>query len=207
MKHFSLILFAIFISACTPKSRLQQIGKEKASIPSVKPKPNRTISKNEGKQIIEIDRKSKKLNPPTALEGNLIQTGGVVMVLARQLTIDLNVSGSNVSQILAMQNYIQNNWHYIHDPKRDKDTWRSAEATIELRYKGKFPGDCDDFAILMASLARQIGLESRMLGGFHNREGHAFAEFKVPLNELRPIIAADSTLITKIFEMSIMNIG
>jgi hypothetical protein len=179
------IFFAIVIAllSCTPKSRLQQIAISHANKPAVTPVPDRTITKEEDKQIIEIDRKGNRLTPPTPIEGNLIQTGGSVLVLARQLTIDLNISGSNVSQILAMRDYIQENWHYIHDPMRDKDTWRSADATIALRYKGKFPGDCDDFAILMASLARQIGLESRMLGGFYQGEGHAFAEFKVPKNE------------------------
>lgn len=187
VKLLLVILFGIQLFSCTPKSRLQQLAMEHATKPAVLPIPDKTISKEDQKKIINIDDNAVQLTPPTPIQGNLIQTGGTVMLLARQLAIDLNTSADNVSQLIAMKEYIQRNWHYIHDPQYDKDTWRSAEATIALRYKGKFPGDCDDFAILMASLARQIGLESRILGGFYNGEGHAFAEFKLPNNDLRRI--------------------
>lgn len=178
------ILLLICLNACTPKSKLVAIAgqrKKDAVTPAVVPLPDKTISKEEKKKIIDIN--GNNLTPPTPIEGKLIQTGGSVGVLACKLAIDLDIQGSNVSQILAMQKYVNKNWHYIHDPKRSRDTWRSAEATIALRYKGKFPGDCDDFAILMASLAKQIGLRARIIGGFSNSGGHAFGEFNLPQNE------------------------
>ena len=94
-----------------------------------------------------------------------------------KLTIDLKTGPHQVKQILEMQEYVFKNWHYVFDPDSGHDTWRSAEATLALKYKGKYTGDCDDFAILMASFARQIGLRSRMVGGFSSEGGHAFAEF------------------------------
>ena len=84
-----------------------------------------------------------------------------------------------ILQILLMKEHIKQNWHYIFDPNTGSDTWRSAEATLSLKYKGKYTGDCDDYAILLASLARQIGLKSRVVGGFNGSYGHAFAEFLV----------------------------
>lgn len=179
--YFSILFLSI---SCTSKSKLANLAIAHAKKTETVPEPNSTISKNEEKSIIEIDESNEILTPPTPIQGNLIQTGGSVLVLVRELTIDLEVSGSNVTQILAMKEYVQSRWHYIHDPDRDRDTWRSAETTIALRYNNKFPGDCDDFAILMASLARQIGLKSRVVGGFYQGQGHAFAEFKVPEDEI-----------------------
>jgi hypothetical protein len=180
-----IFLFLICFSACTPRSKLITIAGQRhkdAITPAVIPEPGKTISKDIKKTIIR--KEGAKLTPPTPIEGKLIQTGGSVGLLARELAIDLNIQGSNVSQILAMQKDVFKNWHYIHDPKRSRDTWRSADATIALRYKGKFPGDCDDFAILMASLAKQIGLRARIIGGFSSsNSGHAFAEFNLPQNE------------------------
>jgi hypothetical protein len=183
-QKYIYFIFLITIVSCTSKSRLSTIALAYANKPEKLPDPNKTISKDEEKSLVEINQSNDKLNPPTSIEGNLIQTGGSVLVLARELTIDLEISGSNVSQILAIKEYIHNNWHYIHDPDKDADTWRSAETTIALRYKNKFPGDCDDFAILLASLARQIGLKSRVVGGFYQGQGHAFAEFKIPQDEI-----------------------
>ncbi|WP_321299263.1 transglutaminase-like domain-containing protein [Marinifilum fragile] len=183
---WSVFLIAICFTSCTPKSKLLTIARQRqkdANTPAVIPKPERTISKNTSPKVIR--KSGVKLTPPSPIEGKLIQTGGSVEVLASELAIDLNIQGSNVSQIMAIHKYIIRNWHYIHDPKKSKDTWRSAETTIALRHKGKFPGDCDDFAILMASLAKQIGLRSRMVGGYSGSQGHAFAEFLLPENEKR----------------------
>ena len=188
-----LVLISILHTGCMSRTskelkiqRALLIAEERekiAGLPENTPDPSNTISEKKEKKIIDISEDEKELTPPTPIEGDLIQTGGIVAKLATQLTIDLGVQGSNVSQIIAMQKYIQGRWHYIHDPARDKDTWRSAEATIKLRHHGKFPGDCDDFAILMASLAKQIGLKSRMVAGTYNGGGHAWAEFKLPYEE------------------------
>jgi transglutaminase/protease-like cytokinesis protein 3 len=186
MRTMLIMAIAINLASCTPRSKILTIARQRqkdAHTPAVVPKPEKTISKHTDPKVIR--KNGAKLTPPSPIEGKLIQTGGSVEVLASELAIDLNIQGSNVSQILGIHKYIMKNWHYIHDPKRSKDTWRSAETTIALRHKGKFPGDCDDFAILLASLAKQIGLRARMVGGFSNNQGHAFAEFLLPDNEKR----------------------
>lgn len=181
---------------CSNSGRSKIIAKAKAeaSKSNTIPVPN-TIIKNIEPKIIGIDSiitpKEEKLikndlkkdKIPNA-QGKLIQVEGLVLKEVMELTIKLKTSSSQIEQILALQNYVRSNWHYVFDPNTGSDTWRSAEATLSLKYQGQYSGDCDDFAILIASMARQIGLESRMVGGFDNGDGHAFAEFLDSKNEL-----------------------
>lgn len=181
---------------CSNSGRAKIIAKAKAEAAKSQtvPEPN-TMVKDIVPKTVEIEDivtpKEEKLikkdlikNKIPPAEGNLIQVEGLVLKEVMELTIKLNTSESQVEQILAMQNHIKTNWHYIFDPDTGSDTWRSAEATLSLKYQGKYSGDCDDFAILLASMARQIGLRSRMVGGFDKEYGHAFAEFLVPDNIL-----------------------
>lgn len=194
----SLILLFVLQSCvgCSNSGKAKIIAKAKAeaSKNQTVPEPN-TMTKDAVPEIVEIEdivtpKEGKsikkeliesKIPPPI---GNLIQVEGLVLKEVRELTIKLKTSQSQVEQILKMQYYIYSNWHYIFDPDIGRDTWRSAEATLSLKYQGKYSGDCDDFAILMASIARQVGLKSRMVGGFDKGDGHAFAEFLVPIDGL-----------------------
>jgi hypothetical protein len=194
----SVMVLMFLLSSCTSCSRsgraqIIAMAKKEANKKNTIPEPN-TIIKDADPQIIEIEdiitpREKNSIKneliknriPPAV--GNLIQVEGLVLKEVSELNIKLNTSGSQIEQILAMQKYVFKNWHYIFDPVTGKDTWRSAEATLSLKYKGQYSGDCDDFAILMASIARQIGLRSRMVAGFDGDSGHAFAEFLVPVNE------------------------
>lgn len=134
------------------------------------------------KNKIENDLINKKIPPA---EGKLIQVEGLVLREVNKLTIDLNTSSSQLEQIFAMNDYVYSKWHYVFDPSLNTDTWRSAEATISLKYKEIYSGDCDDFAILMASFARQIGLDARVVAAFDDSgNGHAFSEILVPENDL-----------------------
>ena len=173
------------------------MAKKEANKKTMVPEPN-TIKIGQEPKIVKlddiltskertsIDNELVKNKIPPAV-GNLIQVEGLVLKDVSELNIKLNTSGSQVEQIVAMQKHVYKNWHYIFDPIRGRDTWRSAEATLSLKYKGQYSGDCDDFAILMASFARQIGLRSRMVGGYDGNSGHAFAEFLVPETELNNI--------------------
>jgi hypothetical protein len=125
----------------------------------------------------------------STIQGDLVQTEGKVVDHVMELIIDLKQKralpndASSVEQILAIRNHISNNWSYVNDPIRNIDTWRPASITIDMIHKGMYSGDCDDYAILLASFARQVGLESRFVAGFsrNDRElGHAWAEFMVP---------------------------
>lgn len=178
-------------NGCTQASRARTVAKARSESrkKASKPKP-KTLIKEEEPEAVKIDdvlspeekkvisNKLKKDKIPPA-KGNLIQVEGLVLKEVTELTIDLQTTSSPIEQILLMKEHIKQNWHYIFDPNTGTDTWRSAEATLSLKYKGKYTGDCDDYAILLASLARQIGLKSRVVGGFNGSYGHAFSEFLV----------------------------
>ncbi|WP_298766714.1 transglutaminase family protein [uncultured Polaribacter sp.] len=194
-----LLTTAFFFNSCNSCSRsgrakIIAMAKKEASKKKTIPKPN-TIIKNLKPQVINIEdivtpkenvtiKKDLIKNKIPPAIGHLIQVEGLVLKEVTELNIKLSTSGSQIEQILVFQDYIRKNWHYIYDPVTGKDTWRSAEATLSLKYKNQYSGDCDDFAILIASVARQIGLRSRMVGGYDGDSGHAFAEFLVPKKEL-----------------------
>ncbi|MFT6843069.1 MAG: hypothetical protein ACJASR_001843, partial [Psychroserpens sp.] len=174
---FIALFIAIIFKACLPISAMKSMAEKEAEKENTIPEPN-TIVKNIEPQVVrikdvttpeeEVNIKKELINSkiPPAI-GQLIQVEGLIVKEVSELNIKLNTSGSQVEQIVAMQKYVFKNWHYIYDPIRGSDTWRSAEATLSLKYKGQYSGDCDDFAILMASFARQIGLRSRMVAGYY----------------------------------------
>jgi hypothetical protein len=123
-------------------------------------------------------------------ENKLIQTEGLVFNNVSDIIAQNgHTSGNKYEQITVLWKYTYNNWNYINDPniqQTGEDRWRSATQTIENYYFSKphkYSGDCDDFAILMASFARQVGLRSRFVCAIGNGGGHAYAEFFVPNNE------------------------
>ena len=192
--YFGLILAIQSCQSNSKSGRKKMIetamAKKEGNKRSTTPRPN-TIKKDIDPKIISINRISTPdeisriernlINSKIPkVKGKLIQVEGLVLKEVTELSIKLNTSDSQVEQILEMKDFVFKNWHYVFDPNTGSDTWRSAEATISLKYKNKYSGDCDDFAILMASFARQIGLESRMVGGFSGNSGHAFAEFLLP---------------------------
>lgn len=66
---------------------------------------------------------------------------------------------------------INNNWKYVHDPKGFEYNSKASE-TIQNRSNGKFTGDCDDHAILMAACVQAVGAKSRIVLSL----GHAYPE-------------------------------
>lgn len=209
MKHkliilLSMIVFAFLLNSCTSCSKSGRakiialaMAKNEARKKVTLPTPE-TIKIDTDPKIIEVtpdqeinneliikeaEKKNNKKIPEA--EGVLIQVEGLIAKEVSELTIDLDTGSNQIKQIIELRDYVYSKWHYVFDPASGHDTWRSAEATLSLKYKGKYPGDCDDYAILMASFARQIGLESRVIGAYNTSgSGHAFAEFLVPKNEL-----------------------
>lgn len=89
-------------------------------------------------------------------------------------------SSNAYTQLELAWKYVKDNWQYIHDPRSDVDTWRSAYETIQDYYSNGnkvYCGDCDDFAILMASFARQVGYDSRCVCVHGAEGGHMYAQF------------------------------
>ena len=196
---FFIIITAIACTSKTQKAKLiaEAMAKNEAIKNATLPHPETIILDNNPEiidltpeqkinntEIIKKAEESQNKEIPNT-KGSLIQVEGLVLKEVSELNIKLNTSGSQIDQIIAMKEYVFDNWHYIYDPETGGDTWRSAEATLSLKYNGQYSGDCDDFAILMASFARQIGLKSRMIGGYErNGNGHAFAEFLIPTYEI-----------------------
>jgi len=114
--------------------------------------------------------------------GTKIQTGGWVFKnVSDVITKNGDHSGDKEKQLEILWKYARSHWTYINDPAGTEDTWRSASETIETYYfttEKQYTGDCDDFAILMASFARQVGLESRFVCAIGNLGGHAYAEYQ-----------------------------
>lgn len=133
--------------------------------------------------VSEIPRQTISHNTvlpdPKDLRGNKIQTEGIV----RQNVVDILSNHPNLNkrqQLETLWRYAKDNWNYLNDPYTETDTWRPANETISDYYliNGKcYTGDCDDFAILMASFARQIGFQSHFVVVYNQNEGHAYAEF------------------------------
>lgn len=114
--------------------------------------------------------------------GTKIQTGGWVFKnVSDVITKSGDHSGNKEKQLEILWKYACSHWTYINDPAGTVDTWRSASETIETYYftnEKQYTGDCDDFAILMASFARQIGLNSRFVCAIGSEGGHAYAEYQ-----------------------------
>lgn len=114
--------------------------------------------------------------------GKKIQTGGFVFKNVSDILAKYgqNCYGNNYEQMKVLWKYVKEHWNYITDPYDINDTWRSAYETVENYYfvaGACYSGDCDDFAILMASFARQIGFRSHLVTAFNDKGGHAYAEF------------------------------
>jgi len=76
-------------------------------------------------------------------------------------------------QLCAMHLHLSSNWKYISDPTTISLDYNSpADRTIALG----LAGDCDDFAVLVASCVEAIGGISRIVVGECSRGGHAWAE-------------------------------
>ena len=78
----------------------------------------------------------------------------------------------NIDQVCKIYNYIYKNWKYVSDP-RGIDYYSKASLTIN----NDLTGDCDDFAILLATVIESVGGRARISSATNkNRDVHAFTE-------------------------------
>lgn len=77
----------------------------------------------------------------------------------------------NISQICSVYDELFANWKYVNDP-RGSEFIAKASTTIKAELKG----DCDDFAILMATMIESIGGKTRIVAAFGEEGNHAYAE-------------------------------
>lgn len=82
-------------------------------------------------------------------------------------------SGAGIRQVRLIHAAISSSWKYVSDPAASWTDYASpARRTLALG----LAGDCDDFAILMASCVQAVGGRVRIVHGFHGGSGHAWAE-------------------------------
>lgn len=85
----------------------------------------------------------------------------------------------NIAQICSIYDFVAKNWAYVPDPRCTEYYQNASES---LKHGGDHiprggAGDCDDFAILMASMIESISGTSRItLATNPNVPGHAFTE-------------------------------
>lgn len=80
-----------------------------------------------------------------------------------------------VEQVARLFTHVRERWRYVNDPQ-GVDYFASASETID----NGFAGDCDDFAILLASMVTSIGGRARLVMMDGPQGGHAYAEACLP---------------------------
>jgi len=77
----------------------------------------------------------------------------------------------HVEQVAEIWTAVRREWRYVNDP-RGRDYFASARETIDNGYVG----DCDDFAIVLASMVTAVGGEARHRAHVGPAGRHAYAE-------------------------------
>ncbi|MFO8064293.1 MAG: transglutaminase domain-containing protein, partial [Spirochaetia bacterium] len=87
---------------------------------------------------------------------------------------DMQMPGATgVKQIAAIHRYASAQWKYVNDPVVSaSDYYSAADRTVA----SGLAGDCDDFAVLMASAVEAVGGRARIMHGSCADGGHAWAE-------------------------------
>ena len=80
----------------------------------------------------------------------------------------------NIGQVCDLFDYCISNWSYVNDAQKG-EVIESAPNTL----KNGLNGDCDDFAVLMASMVMAVGGEARISYVYKGNRGHAFAEVNI----------------------------
>ena len=98
----------------------------------------------------------------------------------REQGLDLvsNRSGAQtIDQIRSIYDYMVGNWTYVSDWK-SLDEFQYSNYTLDrgIKVGSSGQGDCDDFAILLASLIESIGGTPRVIFAYSPHGGHAYTE-------------------------------
>jgi PKD repeat protein len=93
----------------------------------------------------------------------------------RRLILEYPGDGT-ISQICSIYDYMVGNWSYARDTRGIEEFQYSNESLLNRHGKFSGQGDCDDFAILMASLIESIGGTSRIVLAYGPTGGHAYTE-------------------------------
>lgn len=98
-------------------------------------------------------------------------TDSLVRSYALSAVDSSNAGSYNIYQICDIYDKLYSDWVYVNDP-HGKEYIASASESVRL-----LRGDCEDYAVLMASLIESIGGTSRIIIAYNaDGEGHAYAE-------------------------------
>ncbi len=96
----------------------------------------------------------------------------------KAVTIAADCPGDHtIDQICSIYEYVKDGWHYVPDP-RGIDYFFAASESLEIGEEADCAGagDCDDFAILMATLIESIGGTTRIVLADNVSGAHAYTE-------------------------------
>lgn len=81
-----------------------------------------------------------------------------------------------VEQVARIWSHVRGRWAYANDPRGDEFFGKASETLTNLTEQGKYAGDCDDFAIVLAAMTEAIGGRARIVMLDGEQGGHAYAE-------------------------------
>lgn len=88
-----------------------------------------------------------------------------------------------LSEILAVRNFASEHIRYSNDPLTEEQVQDPERITEQIIKFGKAAGDCDDLALWIAAISRQLGREAQFVTvGFEapGRYSHVFTRVKEP---------------------------
>lgn len=85
-----------------------------------------------------------------------------------------NPGNFSPEQICDVFEYCYNKWRYVNDPSGQEYLSKASETIY-----GSLIGDCDDFAVLMASCILAIGGDAAIVLAYNAESGHAYAEVDI----------------------------
>lgn len=91
----------------------------------------------------------------------------------------------NIGQVCEIFDYCYNKWRYVNDPADHEYVARASESIA-----ASLTGDCDDFAVLVASCILAVGGKPCLNTGFNSRGGHAFTEVDIARFDQNEVLAA-----------------
>jgi len=98
---------------------------------------------------------------------------------AQKMIVGAPPGSRTIDQVCLIYGTIKSSWHYQSDP-RGGDYYRFANETLQdgrdSVEKRIGVGDCDDFALLMASMIESIGGSTRVMLAYDPTGSHAYAE-------------------------------
>jgi hypothetical protein len=121
------------------------------------------------------------------------QASPIVVYTARQLAMNVNARSEH-DAALAIRQWLGKRWVFIPDPL-DDELIIDGETSLNNMVNGQMSGDCDDVAVLGASLGKAIGIAPAFtVLAFDEEGGATVPRYSHVFASLLPIDGAPVTL-------------